>query len=56
MLVFNFQLSMHLMMWSAVKDPPANSGDRAEVSGLGRFPGRGHGDPLQFSCLENATD
>ena len=31
---------------------PASSGDIREA-GLGRFPGRGHGNPLQYSCLQN---
>ena len=36
-----------------------NAGDRGDVGlipGLGRSPGRGHGNPLQYSCLENPTD
>ena len=40
-----------------VKNLPANAGDLRSVSflpGLGRPPGGGHGNPLQFSCLENA--
>ena len=39
-----------------VKNPPANGGDiRDEVliPGLGRSPRRGHGNPIQYSCLEN---
>ena len=39
-----------------VKNPPANAGDVREVGsipGSGRFPGGGHGNPLQCSCLEN---
>ena len=39
-----------------VKNPPASMGDIKDVGsipGLGRFPGRGHGNPLQYSCLEN---
>ena len=28
-------------------------GDLGSVSGLGRSPGGGHGNPLQYSCLEN---
>ena len=42
-----------------VNNPPANAGDardKGSVPGLGRSPGRGHGNPLQDSCLENATD
>ena len=39
-----------------VKNPPANAGDRRDsglIPGLGRSLGGGHGDPLQYSCLEN---
>ena len=42
-----------------VKNPPANAGDIGVVGlipGLGRFPGGGNGNPLQYSCLENAMD
>ena len=42
-----------------VKNLPANAGDIREVvsiPGLGRFPGGGHGNPLQYSCLENPMD
>ena len=38
---------------------PANLGDIGEVGsvpGLGRYPGGGHGNPLQYSCLENPMD
>ena len=28
-------------------------GDLGSIPGLGRFPGRGHGNPFQYSCLEN---
>ena len=39
------------------KNVPANVGDVRDASstpGLGRFPGGGHGNPLQYSCLENS--
>ena len=39
-----------------VKNTPANAGDVRDsglISGLGRSPGGGHGNPLQDSCLEN---
>ena len=42
-----------------VKNLPANAGDKRDVgsiSGLGRSPGEGHGNPLQYSCLENPMD
>ena len=42
-----------------VKNPPANAGDTRDaglIPGSGRFPGGGHGNPLQYSCLENPMD
>ena len=42
-----------------VKNPPANVGDLRDeglIPGLGRSPGGGHGNPLQYSCLENPMD
>ena len=33
-----------------------NAGDLGSIPGLGRFPGEGNGNPLQFSCLENPMD
>ena len=38
------------------KNPPANAGDLGSVPGLGIPPGGGHGNPLQYSCLENPMD
>ena len=35
------------------KESPCNAGDLCSVPGLGRSPGGGHGNPLQYSCLEN---
>ena len=39
-----------------VKNPPANAGNMCLIPGLGRSPGEGHGNPLQYSCLENPMD
>ena len=41
-----------------VKNPPASTGDMRDRfnSGLGRSPGEGRGNPLQYSCLENPMD
>ena len=38
------------------KNPPASGGDAGLISGLGRSPGEGNGNPLQYSCLENPMD
>ena len=42
-----------------VKNPPASAGDRRDVGpvpGLGRSPGGGHGNLLQYFCVENPMD
>ena len=36
-----------------VKNPSTNAGDADLIPGLGRFPGEGSGNPLQYSCLRN---
>ena len=41
---------------STVKNPPANAGDIGLIPGLGRSPGEGSGNPLQYSCLEILLD
>ena len=38
------------------EESACNAADLGSVPGLGRFPGEGNGDPLQYSCLENPTD
>ena len=38
--------------------PPTSAGDMRDlgwIPGLGRFPRRGHGNPLWYCCLENST-
>ena len=42
-----------------IKNPAASAGDKRDpgsVTGSGRFPGRGNGNPLQFSRLANPMD
>ena len=39
-----------------VKIPPATAGDTGSVPGSGRSPGKGNGNPLQYSCLGNPID
>ena len=44
---------------SVVKNLPANAGDAGDmglIPGSGRSPGGGHGNPGQYSCLENPMD
>ena len=42
-----------------IKDLPTKAGDirdMGSIPGSGRYPGGGHGNPLQYSCLENPMD
>ena len=42
-----------------VKNHPANAEDIIDaglIPGLGKFPEEGHGNPFQYSCLENSMD
>ena len=53
--MFNWTSQVALM----VQDPPAAAGDirdMGSIPGLGRSPGGGHGNPLQYFCLENPVD
>ena len=39
-----------------VKNPPASAGDMGSIPGLGRSPGEGNDNSLQYSCLGNPMD
>ena len=41
---------------SEFKASASNEGDPGSIPGLGRSPGEGNGNPLQYSCLENPMD
>ena len=41
---------------SEVKASACNGGDLGSIPGLGRSPGEGNGNPLQYPCLENPMD
>ena len=48
----------HFSIWgfpggSDGKESACSAGDLGSITGLGRSPGGGHGNPLQYSCLEN---
>ena len=50
-----------LLIWgfaggSVVKNPPANAGDTGSIPELGRPPGDGNGNSLQYSCLGNPME
>ena len=44
------------LSWIKVNNLPAIAGDTGLIPGLGRSPGEGNGNPLQYSCLENPMD
>ena len=41
---------------TVLKNSPANAGDTDSILGLGRSPGIGNGNLVQYSCLENSRD
>ena len=45
-----------LLQWLRGKESACNAGDAGSIPESGRSPGGGHGNPLQYSCLENAMD
>ena len=49
-------LSKGLPRWLSGKESTCNAGDVGSIPGLGRSPGGGHDNPLQYSCLENPMD
>ena len=56
---FSCSLSGASQVVLVVKNPPASAGeirDEGSIPGSGRSPGGGHGNPLQYSCLENPMD
>ena len=50
-----FQL-LCIALSSVGKESAYNAGDLGLIPGLGRPPGEGNGDPLQYTCLENPMD
>ena len=42
--------------WLRGKESACNAGEPGVIPGLGRFPGGGSSNPLQYSCLENPRD
>ena len=52
-IVTYLNISLGFSCGSDGKESICNVGDLGSIPGLGRSPGEGHGDPLQYSCLEN---
>ena len=55
-LINNLSIYMGFSGGSDSKESACNAGDPDSVPGLGRLPGEGHGNPLQYSYLENLMD
>ena len=56
----SYKIYWELYLWdfpggSEVKTSACNAGDLDSIPGLGRSPGEGNGNPLQYSCLENPS-
>ena len=49
-------MAVGLPWWLSGKESTCNIRDAGSIPGWGRSPGGGHGDPLQYSCLENPMD
>ena len=49
-------LRLRCQLGSDSKESTCNAGELGQISGLGRSPGGGHGNPLQYSCLEDPMD
>ena len=55
---FGWNIIMGFLVGSVGKESACNAGDPGDMGSVpesGRFPGRGHSNPLQYSCLENPT-
>ena len=48
---------MYGFPWSlSGKESACNTGGPGSILGLGRYPGEGNGNPLQYTCLENSMN
>ena len=45
-----------LPQWVSSEEYACDAADASSIPGLGRSPGGGHGNPVQYSCLENPMD
>ena len=56
---YSIDLKVASQVVLVIKNPPANAGDARDtgsIPGSGRSPGGGHGNPVEYSCLENPID
>ena len=52
----SYQIILGFPGGSVIINPPANAEDVGSIPGLGRSPGEGNDNPLQYSCLGNPMD
>ena len=48
--------NVYVYWWLSGKESACNAGDLDLIHGLGKSPGGGHGNPLQYSCLQNPME
>ena len=60
---FELSYSVHALLYMGLvpgglvgKESTCNAGEPGSIPGLGRSPGEGNNNPLQYSCLENSMD
>ena len=53
---YTSNINTRLPQWLKGKEPSYNTGETDSFPGSGWSPGEGHGNPLQYSCLENPMD
>ena len=56
LLILHIAIFMGFLRGSDGKEFACNAGNPGAISGSGRSPGKGHGNSLQYSCLENSMD
>ena len=56
LILSNFNVALGFLGSSEGKESTCNAGDLGSIPGLGRSPGEGNGNPLQYSCLVNSKD
>ena len=54
--IYMHNISQGLPRWLSGTESACNAGDTGLIPGLGRFPGEGNGNHLQYSCLGNPMD
>ena len=54
--ISHYDLYMGFPDGSSSKESSRNAGDTGLIPGLGRSPGEGNGNPLQYYCLENSVN